>query len=155
MTELAQGCVRWAGRGVLTCARPILPGQVKLPQQLQLCFLLAEGLGVFSCNNIWLLRPIPVFALPWTCSCATVSWLCSHSFAFAILQSDSSLEVRDMLTSLTSQHTRTRTRTQSFLVLACPLFLPPPRFRDLALVPAPPCCAQGAPPSSSQQGRSQ
>lgn len=41
-----------AGNGVLTCARPILPGQVKLPQQLKFCFLLAEGLGVFPCNNM-------------------------------------------------------------------------------------------------------
>lgn len=55
------------GNGVLTCTRPILPGQVKLPQQLQLCFLLAEGLGVFPCNNMWwLLRHIQAFALPWT-----------------------------------------------------------------------------------------
>lgn len=29
------------------CAGPILPGQVKLPQQLQLRFLHAQGLGLF------------------------------------------------------------------------------------------------------------
>lgn len=61
MTELC--LMGGAGNGVLTCARPILPGQVKLPQQLQLCFLLAEGLGVFPCNNMWLLRLIQAFAL--------------------------------------------------------------------------------------------
>lgn len=55
-----------AGNGGLTCARPILPGQVKLPQQLQLCFLLAEGLGVFPYNNMGRLSSIQVFALPWT-----------------------------------------------------------------------------------------
>lgn len=90
MTELVQRCAWWAGGGVLTCARPILPGQVKLPQQLQLCFLLAEGLGVFSCNNMQLLRPIQAFALPWTQLC---HWLYLHSFAFAIQQPDSSSEV--------------------------------------------------------------
>lgn len=32
------------------CAGPILPGQVKLPQQLQLGFIHAQGLGLF----LWL-----------------------------------------------------------------------------------------------------
>lgn len=29
------------------CAGPILPGQIKLPQQLQLCFIHAQRLGLF------------------------------------------------------------------------------------------------------------
>lgn len=48
---------------VLTCAGPILPGQVKLPQQLQLCFLHAQGLGLFPCNDKLLLRPARACAI--------------------------------------------------------------------------------------------
>lgn len=37
----------------------------------------------------------------------------------------------------------------------CPLLPPSPHLRDLALVPASPCCVQWGPPSSSLLGRSQ
>lgn len=47
---------------VLTCAGPILPGEIKLPQQLQLCFIHAQGLGLFPCNDTRLLRPAPGLA---------------------------------------------------------------------------------------------
>ena len=50
--------------GALTCAGPILPGQVKLPQQLHLRFIHAQGLGLFPCNDMLFLRPAQACALP-------------------------------------------------------------------------------------------